>query len=50
MTEALPAVLLAEADVQARVEALAAKIAPHVDDTDIGRRTFAFGCVQAHSW
>lgn len=35
MTDALPAVLLSEADVQARVEALAAKIAPHVDDQTV---------------
>jgi hypoxanthine phosphoribosyltransferase len=35
MTDTLPAVLLPEADVQARVEALAAKIAPHVDDQTV---------------
>ena len=35
MTDALPAVLLSEADVQARVEALAARIAPHVDDQTV---------------
>ena len=35
MTEPIPAVLLPEAEVQARVEALAAVIAPRIDDETI---------------
>lgn len=35
MTEAPPAVLLSETEVQARVDALAAQIAPHLDDNTV---------------